>query len=446
MRGDLELNELQQLVLEQIIDAENEGPRAVEIAKTLGVIVQKVTPALKFLVKRGVIENDEGRYWVCEGAEVRREGEELLARPKEKQPKEKEKEPTGGGQAGSELEREKEYSNLEEQMSFEGLEGLDKLKREALEEWLKTYSVGPKARTVVIKQYETNPRVRFTQQGLYDTVRNAGVKEDHAVGITEAVFNLENDCANFLKQPDVEELIGRKTALTEQKTSKKYFSEPLLGRRRRKGLDITGEGEEVEEDDAVGLRMTIRQEIARALKIDGGTHTHKSELDKETVPAIDVVEEPMLDKKGNPMTDGKGNTVYRRRYVKAEDKRDVELSSLMQKYESLAENFHSLEREHDNEQMNSQLQYLTGKIDTLEKNPSNLPAETTLEIRRLERSADALNNFIDKATTLAAAHMGVPLAAPESGEYTRASLTDDELEDMHAFLEHRREERAKETG
>lgn len=57
---------------------------------------------------------------MCEGAEVRREGEELLARPKEKQPKEKEKEPTGGGQAGSELEEEKEYSNLQEQMSFEG--------------------------------------------------------------------------------------------------------------------------------------------------------------------------------------------------------------------------------------------------------------------------------------------------------------------------------------
>ena len=60
MRGDLKLNELQQLILEQIINPENEGPRAVEIAKTLGVIVQKVTPTLKFLVKCGVIENDEG--------------------------------------------------------------------------------------------------------------------------------------------------------------------------------------------------------------------------------------------------------------------------------------------------------------------------------------------------------------------------------------------------
>jgi len=444
MRGDLELNELQQLVLEQIIDPENEGLKAVEIAKKLGVILQKVTPTLKFLVKHGVIENDEGRYWVCEGAEVRREGEELVARPKEKQPKEKEKEPTGGGQAESELEEEKEYGNLEEQMSFEGLEGLDKLKREALEEWLKTYTVGPKSRTVIIKQYETNPRVRFTQQGLYETMRNAGVKEDHTVGIVEAVFNLENECAKFLTPIDRDELISRKTTLTGSKTSRKFFEEPLLrrGRERRTATFDTGE----EEEEEVGMRTIIRQEIARALKTDGGTHTHKSDLDKETTPAIDVVEEPMLDKKGNPMTDGKGNTVYRRRYVKAEDKRDVELHSLTQKYENLTEQLHTLERDHDNEQLNSQIQYLSGKIDTLEKNPSNLPAETTLEIRRLEKSADALNNFIDKATTLAAAHMGIPAAALESGDYTREKLTDAELQDLHDFMDQKRAEREKEKG
>ncbi len=448
-KEEIKLTKQQYEIVKVVADAE-EGIKTKEIAKEFGVPIQKINGSIRGLLRKGVIEADEESdphsplYWLRPDIEIRKQEEQGKIKVYAKSAVGEETEEEGEGGIG----KGKEFSTIEEMISFRGLEGIDELKRKQLEEWLTTYNVGRQPRNVVLRQYETNPHVRYTRNGLYDTLRGAGVKEDWTKGIVEQVFLIEDQYAPFLRESDRDTLLYRKNPNAAiQPIRNKVFDEGGINRfwdigqrANRSYMPQSVEGKGTED-----IRDIVREAVAEALRTrqaDTVRVQHSPNLDEYRYGGlarqpmnddVEVVEEPILDDKGNPRHDGKGNIIYRKRYIRTDREERVE-REWRNKYEDLHDKFRELERKFGNTQMKEEIDYLKGKLDSIENNPpGTMPPEISVQLKQIEHSYDLLVHLLDKTTNLALAHMGVP---PEGEGGTRVALTDEEL----AELERRRTE------
>lgn len=443
VKEEVILTEQQYEVVRQI--ASQEGAKVSNIAKELGITLQKVNGSIRGLSKKGIIEADEPGshsplYWLCDGVEIKDEQGKIAVFIGKAQGAGKGKGGEGGG------EDDKDFSTTEEYISFKGLEAMDELKRKELEEWLQTYSIGKKPRNVVLRQYETNPQIRHTRKGLYEALRRAGVKEEQAIGIVDQVFLIEDQYAPYLSVTDRDMLIRRKNPVaSQQRRGHNYFEEelrdPVLTER---GMDLDmGVGirqgrhyiPQRESDsraragvDKETLREVIREEIG-VLQEDtvglGGIEQHDNSLSSLSLPDVEMVEEPVLDGKGNPKRDTKGNIIYQKRYIRTDKDEQVE-KEWRNKYEELKNNFTDLEKRFGDSKMQGELDFLKGKLDSLENNPpGGITSELSVELKKIEQSSKVLEQLLNNVTTLAKAHMGI---SEEEGK--RVSLTDKEIEEI----------------
>ncbi|GAI60483.1 unnamed protein product [marine sediment metagenome] len=424
--------------------ASQEGAKVSNIAKQLGITLQKVNGSIRGLSKKGIIEADEPGshsplYWLCDGVEIKDEQGMIAVFIGESQGAGKGKGGEGGGKD------DKDFSTSEEYISFKGLEAMDELKRKELEEWLQTYSIGKKPRNVVLRQYETNPQIRYTRKGLYEALRRAGVKEEQAIGIVDQVFIIEDQYAPYLSIPDRDTLIRRKNPVASQRQGHNFFEDelrdPVLTER---GMDMgvgirQGRHTQRESDSRAGvdketLREVIREEIG-GLQEDtssyenpaglGGIEQHDNGLTSLSLPDVEMVEEPILDGKGNPKRDTKGNIIYQKRYIRTDKDERVE-KEWRNKYEELKNNFTDLEKRFGDSQMQGELDFLKGKLDSLENNPpGGITSELSVELKKIEQSSKVLEQLLNNVTTLAKAHMGI---SEEEGK--RIGLTDKEIEEI----------------
>lgn len=435
----------QQYEVVRLIAESQEGAKISNVAKQLGITLQKVSGSIRGLSKKGIIEADEPGshsplYWLCDGVEIKDEQGKIAVFINESQGAGKGEGGEGGGKD------DKDFSTSEEYISFKGLEAMDELKRKELEEWLQTYSIGKKPRNVVLRQYETNPQIRYTRKGLYEALRRAGVKEEQAIGIVDQVFIIEDQYAPYLSIPDRDTLIRRKNPVaSQQRQGPNFFEEelrnPVLSERGM-GLDMDAgirQGRQRESDSRAGvdkatlreLREVIREEIG-VLQEDvyenpgglGGIE-HDNGMGSLSLHDVEMVEEPVLDGKGNPKRDTKGNIIYQKRYIRTDKDERVE-KEWRNKYEELKNNFTKLEKQFGDSKMQSEVDFLKGKLDSLENNPpGGITSELSVELKKIEQSSKVLEQLLNNVTTLAKAHMGI---SEEEGK--RVSLTDKEIEEI----------------
>ena len=468
-KEEIKLTSKQQYEIVKVIAEAEEGIKTKDIAKQFGVKVQKINGSMRGLSRKGIIEADEESdphsplYWLRPDIEIKEETGEIKVYAKSATREKTEDDGEGGVGKG------KEFSTIEEMISFRGLEGIDELKRKQLEEWLQTYNVGRQPRNVVLRQYETNPHVRYTRNGLYDTLRGAGVKEDWTKGIVEQVFLIEDQYAPFLRESDRDTLLYRKNPNAAiQPIRKPVFDEgrfgkdPVLLERfgdpvEQRGFSNTnrdrgygprqgelegkgGEGRDIRDlvREAVGEALRTQQGDTRGRQYNPNPNEYSGGLTRQPLgfssPDVEIVEEPILDDKGNPRHDGKGNIIYRKRYVRT-DKEERAEKEWRNRYEDIHDKFSELEKKFGDTQMKGEIDYLKGKLDSIEKNPpGTLPPEISVQLKQIEQSYNLLVHLLDKTTNLAMAHMGIP---PEGGGGTRVALTDEELIE----LERRRREK-----
>ena len=426
----------QQYEVVRLIAESQEGAKVSAIAKQLEVSLQKVNGSIRGLSKKGIIEADEPGshsplYWLCDGVEIKDEHGKMRVFIEK---------PEGAGiEKGGEGE-DRDFSTSEEFIRFKGLEGIDKLKHKELREWLQTYAVGRKARNLVLRQYETNPMVRYSRKGLYDSLRRAGVKEEHALGIVDQVFIIEEQYAPYLSDSDRDMLLYRKNPVATQRRDVTFFEgDPSseLGRHSgrdmsldmdvgiRQGMHRGGErGSGTGVIDKETLRTVIREEIKGVIPQEEEFHS-ESINPMETPQDFEMVEEPILDEKGDPKCDSKGNIIYLKRYLRT-DKSEIAEKEWRNKYEELKDLFANLEKRLGDSKMQSEIDFLKGKLEAIEKNPpGGITPELSVELKKIEQSANVLEKTLDSLTTLAKAHMGVP---EEEGK--RVALTDKELEEL----------------
>ena len=461
-KEEIKLTSKQQYEIVKVIAEADDGIKTKDIAKQFGVKVQKINGSMRGLARKGVIEADEESdphsplYWLRPDIEIKEQEETGEIKVYAKSATEEENEEEGEGGVG----KGKEFSTIEEMISFRGLEGIDELKRKQLEEWLTTYNVGRQPRNVVLRQYETNPHVRYTRNGLYDTLRGAGVKEDWTKGIVEQVFLVEDQYAPFLRESDRDTLLYRKNPNAVIQPRKPVFDEGRFGKDlERFGADPVdqrvfsntrerGYGPRQGELEGKGgegrdIRDIVRDAVGEALRTQqGGINPRerrfqlnpneygddrgvtRQPLGFSSSGDVEVVEEPILDDRGNPRQDGKGNIIYRKRYVRTDKEERVE-KEWRNRYEDIHDKFSELEKKFGDTKMKGEIDYLKGKLDSIEKNPpGTLPPEISVQLKQIEQSYNLLVHLLDKTTNLAMAHMGIP---PEGEGGTRVALTDEEL-------------------
>jgi len=457
-KEEIKLTKQQYDIVKVIADSE-EGIKTKDIAKHFGVPIQKINGSIRGLNRKGIIEAAEESdphsplYFLRPDIEVEEQEEQgkIKVYAKSAIGEEIGEEEEGGVGEG------KDFSTIEEYISFKGLEAIDELKRKQLVEWLTTYNIGRQPRNVVLRQYDTNPHVRYTRNGLYDTLRGAGVKEDWTKGIVEQVFLVEDQYAPFLRESDRDTLLYRKNPNAAIQPTRRTifdegfgdrfderFREPILEQRgyrlRRDRFEGRGsEGREIREMVREVVTEALRNQQADIKPRENNRYNpnegYSSGLTRQPIDFsnAEMVEEPILDERGNPRRDSKGNIIYRKRYVRTDRVERVE-KEWRDKYENLHAKFTELEKRFGDAKLKSEIDYLKGKLDSIEKNPrGELPPEISVELKKIEQSYNLLVHLLDKTTNIALAHMGVP---PEGEGGTRIALTDEEL----AELENRRKE------
>lgn len=459
-KEEIKLTQKQYEIVRVIAQSEEEGVKVGNIAKELGVTLQSVNGSVRGLVSKGVIEIDKESdprspvYWLRPDIEIKEDKEQetitVFANSAVGT------EIAGEGGVG-EIGEGKEYSTVEEFIKFKGLRGVDDLKRTQLEEWLQTYSVGRQPRNVVLRQYETNPQVKYTRRGLYDALRRGGVKEDFATGIVEQVFLIEDQYAPFLPDFDRDLLIQRKNPNAAVRGTPFFdddrFREPLQQKRGAMGMGMeAGTGAGTGAGMAAGMganqfmpretgagvmdritdRRTIRSIIQEELRHDDGDNFsgHGSGSVTPVAPQgvdlrdFELVEEPILDAKGNPRHDTKGKIIYRKRYVRRDEGERAE-KEWRGKFEEQRDKLATLEKQITDSKLKSDIDFMKGKLDALENNPSGgISDELSVELQRIKSSSTVIERLLEDVTSLAKVHMGVP----EGG--TRVALTDKELAEL----------------
>lgn len=466
-KEEIKLTKQQYEIVKAVAEAE-EGIKTKDIAKQFGVAIQKVNGSIRGLLRKGIIEADEESdphsplYWLRPDIEISEQEEQGKIKVYAKSATGEKTEDEGDGGIG----KDKDFSTIEEYISFKGLEGIDELKRKQLEEWLTTYNIGRQPRNVVLRQYETNPHVRYTRNGLYDTLRGAGVKEDWTKGIVEQVFLIEDQYAPFLRESDRDTLLYRKNPNAAIQPMRKpvfderfgdrpdeRFREPVLEQRvfsytnRDRGYGQRQGGLEGKGVEGRDIRDIVREVVGEVLRnqqgdtvprgrrynlnpyggYDSGGVTRQP-LGFSSPGDVEIVEEPILDDKGNPRHDSKGNIIYRKRYVRT-DKEERAEKEWRNRYENMRDKFSELEKKVGDSKMKGEIDYLKGKLDSIEKNPpgTGLPPEISVQLKQIEQSYNLLVHLLDKTTNLAMAHMGIP---PEGEGGTRVALTDEELVEL----------------
>jgi len=109
--------------------------------------------------------------------------------------------PPTGPQVAAPARKELTPDEIRTIVALEGREGLNRLKRERLQEVLSKHPrVTPRVKEYVLYVWDTNELVRNDPNYLFFTLRDAGLEIAVAKQITEAVWSLEWSYANILQQ------------------------------------------------------------------------------------------------------------------------------------------------------------------------------------------------------------------------------------------------------